>query len=133
MNLRGKNKFRPEVSTSSLSDIMFFLMLFFLIASTLVNPSVIKLTLPKSQQNQTVRKTEIAISITKDLKYFVNNKEVAFTDLESSLTLAMQKLKEPTVVIRCDNAIPVQNLVDVMQIGNKLKIKMILATKSPNG
>lgn len=133
MNLRGKNKFRPEVSTSSLSDIMFFLMLFFLIASTMVNPSVIKLTLPKSQQNQTVRKTEISISITKDLKFYINKDEVPFGSIETQLTSAMQKVKEPTVVIRCDNTIPVQSLVDVMQIGNKLKIKMILATKSPNG
>ena len=133
MRLRGKNKFRPEVSTSSLSDIMFFLMLFFLIASTMVNPSVIKLTLPKSQQNQTVRKTEISISISKDLKYYINNKEVELANLEAGLTTVMLKEKEPTVVIRCDYTIPVQNLVDVMQIGNKLKIKMILATKSPNG
>ena len=133
MNLRSKNKFKAEVSTSSFSDIMFFLMLFFLIASTLVNPSVIKLTLPKSQHNQTMRKTEISLSITKDLKYYLNNKEIAFNLLENELASSTLKLKEPTIVIRCDNAIPVQNLVDVMQIGSKLKIKMILATKSPNG
>jgi len=133
MNLRAKNKFRAEVSTSSFNDIMFFLMLFFLIASTLVNPSVIKLTLPKSQHNQTMRKTEISLSITKDLKYYLNNREVPFGLLELELASSTQALKEPTIVIRCDNAIPVQKLVDVMQIGNKLKIKMILATKSPNG
>jgi biopolymer transport protein ExbD len=133
MNLRTKNKFRAEVSTSSLSDIMFFLMLFFLIASTMVSPSVIKLTLPKSQYNQTVRKTEIAVSITKDLKYYVNNKEVEFSGLEKELFDQIQKVKEPTVVIRVDNSIPVQDLVNVMQVGNKLKVKMILATKSPNG
>ena len=133
MNLRARNKFRAEVSTSSFNDIMFFLMLFFLIASTLVNPSVIKLTLPKSQHNQTMRKTEISLSITKDLKYYLNNKEITFDLLEKELAVSTQALKEPTIVIRCDNAIAVQNLVDIMQIGNKLKIKMILATKSPNG
>jgi len=133
MNLRSKEKFRVEVSSSSMSDIMFFLMLFFLIASTMVNPSVIKLTLPKAQHNQTVRKTEISVSITKDLKYYVNNKEVDLPGLEKELTVEIQKVKEPTIVIRVDNSIPVQDLVNVMQIGNKLKIKMILATKSPNG
>lgn len=133
MNLRKKDKFRAEVSTSSLSDIMFFLMLFFLIASTMVSPSVIKLTLPKSQHNQTVRKVEIAISITKDKKYYVNNKEVSFDNLEKELTSEIQKVKEPTIVLRVDNSVPVQDLVNVMQVGNKLKIKMILATKSPNG
>lgn len=133
MNLRPKSKFRAEVSTSSLSDIMFFLMLFFLIVSTMVSPSVIKLTLPKSQHNQTVRKTEVSISITKDLHYYIDNKEVGFDNLEAELAQTVKTLKDPTIVIRCDQSIPVQELVNVMQVGNKLKIKMILATKSPNG
>jgi biopolymer transport protein ExbD len=135
MNLRNKSKFRAEVSTSSLSDIMFFLMLFFLITSTLVNPSVIKLTLPSANHHQTVRKTEVAVSITKELRYYINNKEVSYKDLELGLVQAVQNLSDPTIVIRCDNTIPVQRLVDVMEIGNKFKIRMILATKSqtPNG
>ncbi len=132
MNLRNKNKFRAEVFTSSLSDIMFFLMLFFLITSTLISPSVIKLTLPNSKYHQTVRKTEISISITKDLKYYINNKQVAFDILEKELSSQIKNVENVTVVIRCDNKIPVQELVNVLQIGNKLKIKMILATKAPN-
>jgi biopolymer transport protein ExbD len=80
-----------------------------------------------------MRKTEIALSITKDLKYYLNNKELTLDVLEKELATSVQAVKDPTVVIRCDNSIPVQNLVDVMQIGSKLKIKMILATKSPNG
>ena len=133
MKLRGRDKFRAEVSTSSLSDIMFFLMLFFLITSTLVNPSVIKLTLPSAKHHQTVRKTEVAVSITKDLRYYINNKEVRFGDLEFELVKAVQDLADPTIVIRCDNTIPVQSLVDVTEIDNKFKIRMILATKSPSG
>jgi biopolymer transport protein ExbD len=133
MNLRRKNDFTASVSTSSMSDIMFFLMLFFLITSTLVSPSVIKLTLPNSKNNQTVRKTEIAISITKDLKYYLNNKQVALSDLEVEIAKAVSNVPDPTIVLRCDNTISVQNLVDVLQIGNKLKIRMILATKAPNG
>lgn len=132
MNLRNKNKFRAEISTSSLSDIMFFLMLFFLITSTLISPSVIKLTLPNSKYHQTVRKTEISISITKELKYYLNNQEVAFPSLENELNKQIKNLDNVTVVIRCDSKIPVQELVNVLQIGNKLKIKMILATKAPN-
>lgn len=133
MNLRGKKKFHAEVSTSSLSDIMFFLMLFFLITSTMISPSVVKLTLPNAKYHQTINKTEIAIAITKDLKYYINNDMVNFNILEIKLK---DKIKDPsntTVVLRCDNTVPVQNLIDVMQIGNKLKIKMILATKAPNG
>jgi len=132
MKLRSKNKFTPEVSTSSMNDIMFFLMLFFLITSTLISPSVIKLTLPSSKFHQTVRKTEISISINKDLKYFINNQETPLSGIEQALSSQVKNVENVTVVIRCDNTIPVQELVNILQIGNKLKIKMILATKAPN-
>ena len=132
MNLRNKNKFRPEISTSSMNDIMFFLMLFFLITSTLISPSIIKLTLPNSKFHQTIRKTEISISITKELKYYINNDQITFSSLESELIKRVKDVENVTVVIRCDSNIPVQELVNVLQVGNKLKIKMILATKAPN-
>jgi len=132
MNLRSKNKFRAEVSTSSLSDIMFFLMLFFLITSTMISPSVIKLTLPSSKYHQTVRKTEISISITNTHQFYINNKQVPYENLETELARLVPDPEKVTVVIRCDKDVPVQDLVDVLQIGNKLKIKMILATKAPN-
>lgn len=132
MNLRRK-PFGAEVFTSSFNDIMFFLMLFFLIMSTLISPGVIKLSLPSAKNNQTVRKTEVAVSVTKELKYFINQKEVPFENLEMELVSVVKNLQDPIVVLRCDNSIAVQSLVDVLEIGNKLKIKMILATKSPNG
>lgn len=134
MNLRRrKNKFTAEVSTSSLNDIMFFLLLFFLIISTLVNPSVIKLLLPNSRQSQQVHKQQITVSVTKDLQYYVNNVPVSFGDLEKAIDFEVKRLNDATVVLRFDNALSVQDLVDVLQIGDRLKVKMILATKSPNG
>ena len=132
MNLRSKNKFRAEISTSSLNDIMFFLMLFFLITSTMISPSVIKLTLPSSKYHQNVRKTEISISITKNLQFYINNTPVAYEQLETELQKRIPDPEKVTVVIRCDNEVPVQQLVNILQIGNKLKIRMILATKAPN-
>ncbi len=132
MNLRSKNKFRAEINSSSLSDIMFFLMLFFLITSTMISPSVIKLTLPSSKYHQTVRKTEVSISITKNNEYYINNDKVTLEALEHELTRRVKDPDKVTVVIRCDKEVPVQELINVLQIGNKLKIKMILATKAPN-
>jgi biopolymer transport protein ExbD len=99
----------------------------------MISPSVIKLTLPKSQYNQKVQKVSIAISITKDLKYYLNNSPVELNQLEQGIKSMVKDATEQTIVIRCEETVPVQKLVDVMQIGNKLKIKMILATKSPNG
>jgi len=133
MNLRKKNKIVAEVSTSSMNDIMFFLMLFFLIMSTLLNPNVIKLTLPSSRHNQVIHQKEITISVTKDLQYFINNKPIAFNMLENQLTGMLLNDKNATVILRCDNSLSVQDLVNMLEIGNKLKVKMILATKSPDG
>jgi biopolymer transport protein ExbD len=130
MNLRRKNKIQSEVSTSALNDIMFFLLLFFLIASTMVNPNVIKLLLPSSKSGKAVTKTQVSVSITKDLKYYVNKEEVSLAELESRLASMLQNSTEPTVVLRVDNTIQVQNLVDILDIGTRLKVKMILATRT---
>lgn len=133
MNLRRKKRFAAEISTGSLNDIMFFLLLFFLIISTLVNPSVIKLTLPNSKKAQTMDKQQIVVEVSKDLQYAVNRVPVSFGDLETAISLEVQRTHEATVVLRFDNSLSVQDLVDVLQIGDRLKVKMILATKPPNG
>jgi len=133
MNLHKRKKITAEVAISSMNDIMFFLMLFFLIMSTLLNPNVVKLTLPNSKHNQTLRQKEVTISVTKELQYYVNNVPVAFGMLEPLLAAELSKSKDLTVILRCDSGITVQNLVNVLEIGNKLKVKMVLATKAPNG
>ncbi len=133
MNLRKRTKITAEVATSSMNDIMFFLMLFFLIMSTLLNPNVVKLTLPNSKHNQTLRQKEVTISVTKELQFYVNNVPVEFEKLEPLLKTELAKSKDLTVILRCDSGITVQNLVSLLEIGNKLKVKMVLATKAPNG
>ena len=133
MNLRKRKKINAEVSTASMNDIMFFLMLFFLILSTLLNPNVVKLTLPNSKHNQTLRQKEVTISVTKELNYYVNNAPVTFEMLEPMLASELVKSKDLTVILRYDSGITIQNLVNVLEIGNKLKVKMVLATKAPNG
>jgi len=133
MNLRRKKKITAEVATASMNDIMFFLMLFFLIMSTLLNPNVVKLTLPSSKHNVELRKKEVTISVTKDMQYFVNNVPVTFPMLEPLLTTELAKSKDFTVILRCDSGLTIQDLVTVLEIGNKLKVKMVLATKAPNG
>jgi biopolymer transport protein ExbD len=109
---------------------MFFLMLFFLIASTMITPGTIKLMLPQANQTQSMNKPpkEIAISITKDLKYYVDNKQVQFSEIEPLLRTIKKENSEVNAIVRCDNAIAVQSLVDVLQIGSKAEVKMVLAT-----
>jgi biopolymer transport protein ExbD len=131
MNFRNTRKQDFEVFSNSLSDIMFFLMLFFLIVSTMITPGVIKLSLPQTDHTQTMDKPpkEVAISITKDLKYYINNKQVSFSDIVPELQKLKKENKEMYVIVRSDNTIAVQSLVDVLQLGRDVGVKMVLATK----
>lgn len=133
MNLRRKTKAHVYVESSALNDIMFFLMLFFLIASTLANPNVIKLLLPQAKSGQTVSKQQYSLTISKDLQYYINQDKtpLQFEQLESKLQSLAEGNTDLTIVLKVDKSIQVQNLVDVLAIGSKLKIKMILATQAP--
>jgi biopolymer transport protein ExbD len=129
MKIIRKNHFQAEVSTSSLNDIMFFLLLFFLIISTVTNPNVIKVLLPQSKANQAL-KQPIILTVTENKQYYINKRPVPVASLEQELAKACEGLSEPTVVIHIPYNLDVQDLVDVMQIGGKQKIKMVLATKN---
>lgn len=132
MNLRRKHKETAEVSTESLNDIMFFLLLFFLIVSTLVNPNVIKLTLPSSKHNTTINKPKVVVEVSKDRQYAINGITIPLSALEEAISAEVNRTKENSVVLRLDNSLSIQDLVDVLQIGDKLGIKMVLKTKSPS-
>lgn len=129
MRFRRENRVRAEVATSAMNDIMFMLLLFFLIISTMINPSVIKLTLPKSNSSeQTVAKKMVTVSVDHNLNYAVDDVPVAYPDLETVLTQKLSTMNEPTIVLRVDNLLTIQDVVDVIDIGTKLKAKMVLAT-----
>lgn len=128
MKLRRKPKFAAEVATSSLNDIMFFLLLFFLIISTVANPNVIKLMLPKASSSQQLSKKQVTLSVDGEKQYFIDKRPVAQADLENELKSIMTGIAEPTVVVRFDKTLTVQDLVDVLQTGAKLNIKMVMAT-----
>jgi biopolymer transport protein ExbD len=128
MKLKRNRRFGAEVATAALNDIMFFLLLFFLILSTVANPNVIKLMLPRASVAQSLQKQQVQLSITKDKEYYINQKVVPFESLESSLLNACKQIAEPTVIVRADYSLSIQDLVNVLQIGTKLKLKMVLAT-----
>ena len=126
--VKRNKRFHAEVATSSLSDIMFFLLLFFLIISTLANPNVIKLTLPKSKNNEKTKNQQITLSVTEDKRFYIDKQEVPFDQLEATLMAQMGSDKEKTVVVRIPFNLQVQDLVDVLQIGVKNKLKYVIAT-----
>ena len=128
MAIKRNKRFHAELATSSLSDIMFFLLLFFLIISTLANPNVIRMTLPKSKTNEKTNKQLITLSVTEEKRFFVDKEEVVFDQLETKLLSKMDPEKQQTVVIRIPATMQVQDLVDVMQKGVKNKLKFVIAT-----
>jgi biopolymer transport protein ExbD len=130
MNFRRKKRFEAEVATSSLNDIMFFLLLFFLIISTLANPSVIKVLLPKSKPTQGVIKDQVNLTINKEKEYYLNDKLVVPADLETAILKLVANKPDMSVVLRMDATLTIQDLVDVLAIGTKLKIRIVMATQN---
>ncbi|GAB3931514.1 ExbD/TolR family protein [Mucilaginibacter myungsuensis] len=128
MNLKKRHKREAEVHTSAMNDIMFFLMLFFLIASTVTNPNVVKLVLPKSASGQSISKKTVQVSLNKDLQYTVDRKPVAVADLETNLSTYKNLAKDLTIVLSVDKTVDIQEVVNVMDIAQKLNIKMVLKT-----
>lgn len=128
MAIKRNKRFHAEIPTSSLSDIMFFLFLFFLIISTLANPNVIKLTLPKAKSNETTNKDHVTISVTETGVYYINKEVVPFDQLETILLQKTVAAQDKVVVLRVPADNKVQDLVDLMQIGVKLKLNFVIAT-----
>lgn len=131
MNLRTKrNKSEIRVFTDSLNDIMFFLMLFFLLASAVANPQVVKLLLPRSSAGeQSVAKKTITVSVTQDLKYFLDKAEVPYENLANAIQAYVQPGEELTIMLYADSTVPIQNVISVMDVANKLKVRLVLATE----
>jgi biopolymer transport protein ExbD len=128
MAIKRNKRFHAEVATSALSDIMFFLLLFFLIISTLANPNVIKVPLPKSDANEKTNKQHVTLTVTIDKKYYIYKEEISKDQVEARLVSETKKLKDETVVLRIPKESQVQELVDLLGIGMKNNLKIIIAT-----
>lgn len=130
MDFRGRNKVSPEFNMSSMTDIVFLLLIFFMLASTLVSVNAIDILLPKAS-GMTENKKSVSVSIKKDLSYYIDKKRVGISVLESELIALLSKESKPTIVLRAEKSVPVENVVKVMDIANRNKFKVILAVR-PN-
>jgi len=128
MRVKRNKRFHAEIAASALSDIMFFLLLFFLIISTLANPNVIDLALPKADSNKTTDKAHVTISVTPEKKYFIDKQEVPFEELEGTLMARIAESGDNVVIVRLPKELQVQDMVDILQIGQKNKLKFSIAT-----
>ena len=127
MNLKANNKINPLFSMSSMTDIIFLLLIFFMLTASFITPSGLPVSLPSSKSSKIVNQ-KVSVTITKDLKYFVNDKEVNISDIEIHLRDEIGD-KEGLVVLHCDKDVPVEHLVNVAGIATSLEAKVTIATQ----
>ena len=131
MALKRRSKVNPNFSMSSMTDIVFLLLIFFMVTSTLIAPNALKLLLPQSG-HQTPAAAITTISITENLNYYIETTQVPFEDIEGILQhrFLTQNIEEPTISLHCDQNIPVYAMVKIMNIAKDNKWKLILATQA---
>ena len=125
-----RSSIASTLSLTPLIDVVFLLLIFFMLASTLVTTNAIDILLPKAS-GKTENKKSVAVSIKKDLSYYIDQKQIKTNRLEAELIRVLQQDKTPTIVLRAEKSVPVENVVRVMDIANRNKFKVILAVK-PN-
>ncbi|MFA5647649.1 MAG: biopolymer transporter ExbD [Bacteroidales bacterium] len=128
MALKRGSKVSAEFSMSSMTDIVFLLLIFFMVSSTLVAPNALKLLLPQSN-SQTPAKAITTISITQDLIFYVEQTPISYSDLELYLAQKLQGEAEPTISLHVHRSVPMEEVVKVMNIAKENRYKLILATQ----
>ena len=128
MNLRGRNKVSAEFSMSSMTDIVFLLLVFFLLTSPSITPDALDLILPKAKGKSTNKKNA-SVSITKDGAYYVNKERVSEFNIETELKKVFAGKDKPTLILRAEEGVPIEDAVFVMDIANKNNYKVVLAVR----
>ena len=131
MAIKRGSKVEQSYSAASMTDLMFLLLIFMLISTTLINPNALKLLLPKSS-NQLKERPYTTISITADIRYYIDGQtEVTLENLAAALRTKMDNSSDPVISLHCDKSVPIDEVVKLINIANENKYKLILAT-SPN-
>ena len=127
MNLRRRHKEDAEVHTGPLNDILFILLLFFLIVSTLANPNVVKLSQPKSKSDTKAKQT-VVVSIDANKQFYVGTTRVTVDELKTKLAPFLAKeTEQPSIVINADKTVPIEDIVAVMRVARDLGARTVLA------
>ncbi len=128
MNIRRHLREEPHGHSSALNDILFILLLFFLIISTLANPNVVKLSIPKAKSDTKAKQT-VVVSINDKQQFFVGTTGISVDSLKMYIASAIAKSQdaEPTVVINADKQATADNIVAVMRAAHDLNLRTVLA------
>ncbi len=128
MDIRGRNKINPNFNMSSMTEIVFLLLNFFMLTSTLVTVNALDIILPKAQ-GKTENKKSTAVSITRKLNYYVDRQMVGEGEIERYLLNTLKDSEDPTIVLRAEEGVPIEKAVKVLDIANRNKIKVVLAVR----
>lgn len=127
MNLKSKHKVEAAFSMSSMTDVIFLLLIFFMLTSSFITPSGLPVNLPSSKSSEIILQ-KVSVTITEDLQYFVNNRQVTINQLEAELRDAFEG-KDGLVVLHADKSVPVEHVVKVAGIATALEARVSIATK----
>ena len=127
MSLSSRNKVSVQFSMSGMTDIVFLLLIFFMITSTLIAPNALKLLLPQSK-HQTAANPITTVSITRDAKFYIETTRIDISQLEHELQRRLQDEPDPTISLHVDENVPMKEVVKVMNIAKDNRYKLILAT-----
>ena len=127
MAISTKNKINIGFSSVGMTDVIFNLLIFFMLTSNLVHPTALKLNLPKGSV-QVSAKPQTSVSITKDLKLYVENQQISFDDLETVLKQKLGSKPETYIALHTDESVPIGTVAQVLNIAQKNNYKLILAT-----
>ena len=127
MALKSRNKVSPNFNMSSMTDIVFLLLIFFMLTSTLVSPNALKLLLPNSK-SKTLEKQTISISIDKDINFYIDENQVDITELETRLINILSSELDPAIILHSDKSVDIEHVVKVMDMAYRNNYKIVLAT-----
>ena len=128
MGLRTRNKVSPNFNMSSMTDIVFLLLIFFMLTSTLVTTNALDLVLPSSKA-KSVKKQTVSVSIDKALKHYIDQDEVSVGSMENLIHQRLADAEDKVIVLRVEQGVPIEYAVKVMDIAYQNKYKIVLATK----
>ena len=127
MALKSRNKVTPNFNMSSMTDIVFLLLIFFMLTSTLVSPNALKLLLPNSK-SKTLEKQTISISIDKNINFYIDENQVDINELETRLINILSSELEPAIILHSDKSVEIEHVVKIMDIAYRNNYKIVLAT-----
>ncbi|MBN2480899.1 MAG: biopolymer transporter ExbD [Bacteroidales bacterium] len=127
MAIKSRNKIEVGYSIAGMTDIVFLLLIFFVLTSTLIAPNALKVQLPQSN-SQVAAKPLTTVSITRDIQFYVEKTQVDPSQLETMLISRLRYREDPTLAIHIDRNVPVEHLVFVLNIANRNNFKVIMAT-----